>query len=61
MSLEFGSPGDFRAPERHISKQKDTVNPIKLETGRRPNSHGIPYIFLLKIEATGFPTFKLLL
>ena len=24
-------------------------------------SDGIPYIFLLRIEATGFPTFKLLL
>ena len=41
----------------------DTVNPIKLETGSRPNSAGIPYTLLLssRIEATGFPTFWLLL
>ena len=38
-----------------------TVNPIKLETGSRPNSAGIPYTLLLRIEATGFPTFRLLL
>ena len=38
-----------------------TVNPIKLETGLRPNSAGIPYILLLRIEAMGFPTFGLLL
>ena len=31
-----------------------TVNPIKLETGLRPNSAGIPY-------TCGFPTFGLLL
>ena len=38
-----------------------TVNPIKLETGLRPNSGpnsaGIPYTLLLGIEAIGFPTF----
>ena len=28
-----------------------TVNPIKLETGLRPNSAGIPYTLLLRIEA----------
>ena len=38
-----------------------TVNPIKLETGLRPNSSGIPYTLLLGIEAVGFPTFWLLL
>ena len=38
-----------------------TVNPIKLETGLRPNSAGIPYTLLLRIEAIGFPTFRLLL
>ena len=38
-----------------------TVNPIKLETGLRPNSAEIPYTLLLKIEAMGFPTFGLLL
>ena len=38
-----------------------TANPIKLETGSRPNSAGIPYTLLLRIEAAGFPTFRLLL
>ena len=38
-----------------------TVIPIKLETGLRPNSAGIPYTLLLRIEAIGFPTFRLLL
>ena len=38
-----------------------TVNPIKLETGLRPNSAGIPHTLLLRIEAKGFPTFGLLL
>ena len=37
------------------------VNPIKLETGLRPNSAGIPYTLLLMTEAIGFPTFRLLL
>ena len=37
------------------------VNPQKLETGLRPNSAGIPYTLLLRIEAIGFPTFGLLL
>ena len=32
-----------------------------METGLRPNSAGIPYTLLLRIEATGFPTFGLLL
>ena len=38
-----------------------TVNSVKLETGLRPNSAGIPYTLLLRIEAMGFPTFGLLL
>ena len=38
-----------------------TVNPIKLETGLRPNSAGVPYTLLLRIEAMRFPTFGLLL
>ena len=38
-----------------------TVNPIKLETGLRPNGAGIPYTLLLRIEAMGFPSFGLLL
>ena len=38
-----------------------TVNPIKLETGLRPISAGIPYTLLVRIEAMGFPTFWLLL
>ena len=38
-----------------------TVSPIKLETGLRPNSAGIPYTLLLRFEAIGFPTFWLLL
>ena len=33
------------------------VNPKKLATGLRPNSAGIPYTLLLKIEAFGVPTF----
>ena len=37
------------------------VNPIKLQTGLRPNSAGIPYTLLLRIEAMGFPTVGLLL
>ena len=37
------------------------VNPIKLETGLRPNGAGIPYTLLLRIEAMGFPTLGLLL
>ena len=38
-----------------------TGNPIKLETGSRPSSAGIPYTLLLRIEAMGFPTTGLLL
>ena len=38
-----------------------TVNLIKLETGLRPNSAGIPYALLLRFEAIGFPTFLLTL
>ena len=40
---------------------RSTVDPIKLETGLRPNSAGIPYILLLRVDAIGFPTFGLLL
>ena len=43
------------------SRRGHTVNPIKLETGLRPNSAGIPYTLLLRVEAMGFPTFWLLL
>ena len=39
----------------------NTVDPIKLETGLRPNSAGIPNTLLLRIQAPGFPTFWLLL
>ena len=38
-----------------------TVSPKKLETGLRPNSAGIPFTWLLRIQAIGFPTFGLLL
>ena len=38
-----------------------TLNSIKSETGLRPNSAGIPYTLLLRIEAIGFPTFGPLL
>ena len=34
-----------------------TVDPIKLETGLRPNSTGIPYTLLLRIKAMGFQLF----
>ena len=37
------------------------VNPKKLETGLRTFSAGIAYTLLLGIEASGFPTFGLLL
>ena len=37
------------------------VNTKKLETALRTNGAGIPYTFLLRIEAFGFPTFGLLL
>ena len=42
------------------AKFESIVNPIKLETGLRPNSAGIPYTLLLRIEAIGFPTFWLM-
>ena len=38
-----------------------TVNPTKLEAESRPNSAGIPYTLLLRIESIGFPIFGLLL
>ena len=44
-----------------LGVKRFTVNPIKLETGLRPNSAGIPYTLLLGIEAMEFPTFWLLL
>ena len=37
------------------------VNPKKLETGLRTISAGIAYALLLGIDASGFPTFGLLL
>ena len=37
------------------------VDPKKLETGLRTVSAGIPYTFLIRIEAVGFPTLGLLL
>ena len=40
---------------------KTYVNPIKLESGLRPNSAELPHTLLLRIEAMGFPTFGLLL
>ena len=46
---------------RSLEPERVTVNPIKLEIGLRPNSAGIPYTLLLRIEAMGFPTFGLLL
>ena len=60
------SPAFFRGVSCSLSKfvtscKQYTVNPIKLETGVRPNSAGIPYTLLLRIEAIGFPTFGLLL
>ena len=48
-------------PRSNQAAPKCTVHLIKLETGLRPNSAGIPYLLLLKIEAIGFPTFWLLL
>ena len=44
-----------------FSEHGFTVNPIKLETGLRPNRAGISYTLLLRIEAIGFQTFGLLL
>ena len=44
----------------YLLRKPYIVNPIKLETGLRPNSAGIPYTLLLRIEAIGFPTFGLL-
>ena len=46
---------------RSLLQKGFIVNPIKLETGKRTNSAGIPYTLLLRIEAIGFPTFGLLL
>ena len=49
---QVGTAGGRRAL---VGRPRPIVNPIKLETGLRPNSAGIP------LEATGFPTFGLLL
>ena len=53
----------YGAPQRKHSWSpgflRITVNTIKLETGFRPNSAGIPQTFL--IEVIGFPTVGLLL
>ena len=51
---------DFVHQPYYGAVQHLTVNPIKLETGLRPNSAGIPYTLLSRIEAMGFPTFGLL-
>ena len=45
----------------HFRGSGCTVNPIKLETGLRLNSAGIPFTLLFRIEAIGFPAFRLLL
>ena len=50
-----------RAVQQREGEKNLTVNPIKLETGLRPNGAGIPYTLLLRIEAMRFPTFGLLL
>ena len=47
--------------QKGTTQELVAVKPIKLETGIRPNSAGIPYTLLLRIEAIGFPTFGLLL
>ena len=49
------------AQEAETKSLRTTVNSINLETALRPNSAGIPYTLLLRIEAMGFPTFGLLL
>ena len=54
-------PGSGDKGFRGLGCRACTVIPKKLETGLRPNSAGIPYTFLLRIEAMGFPTFGLLL
>ena len=51
----------MRVQRAQYSSTKDYSSPIKLETGLRPNSAGIPYTLLLRFEAIGFPTFWLLL
>ena len=61
--LQWASaPDPVAFQELHFPVQlsRVTVNPIKLETGLRPNSAGSPYTLLLRIEAIGFPTFRLL-
>ena len=42
---------------RSKARRRFTGNPIKLETGYKSNSAGIPYALLLRIEDIGFPTF----
>ena len=46
---------------KSLKSVSNTVNPIKLETGLRPNSAGIPYTLPFRIEAIRFNTFGLLL
>ena len=66
MGAAFGNPESKRysCATSDIQERRRTiltVNPIKLETGLRPNRAGIPYTLLLRVEAIGFPTFGLLL
>ena len=56
-----GCSGAVPALQRSGPPLRYTVNPIKLETGLRPNSAGSPNTLFLRIEAIGFPTFGLLL
>ena len=60
--FDCGASPIFKVPCSEIQAERVfTVNSIKLETGLRPNSAGIPYTLLLRTEAIGFPTFGLLL
>ena len=61
MTLDLRVSLRIRPGTPNLETVKFTVNPIKLETGLRPNSAGIPYTLLLRIEAMGFPSFWLLL
>ena len=62
LGVEFGSLLDLgRRRDSCTMTIGFTLNSIKLETGLRPNTAGIPYTLLLRIEAIGFPTVGLLL
>ena len=61
VSCALNGPKPFTPNSKPLLALQPTVNPIKLETGLRPNSAGNPYALLLRIEAIGFPTFRLLL